>query len=180
MLSIQAAALCSEGPAFPAVAIGCHVPLNHAVLQARIGQRFLGDASSKQTTRRKPDDARGERGRLPRGGATAYDRAVHDATKAERRAARERVSAYHEAELTKLVEHVEEAIARYRAGEIDVYDVDEVIHRYSKTARELWKFCWSGGSGSHVLFAARTLDFWSAEGDEVDWWEEAERRRHRR
>ena len=105
---------------------------------------------------------------------------MHEATKAERRVARERVSAYHEAELAKLVERVEDAVARYRAGENDVYDVDEVIHRYSKAARELWKFCWSRGSGSHVLFAARTLDYWQAEGEHVDWWEEAERSRRRR
>ncbi len=105
---------------------------------------------------------------------------VHGSTKAERRATRERVSTYYEAELAKLVEQVERAIARYRAGEIDVHDVDEVIRRYSKAARELWKFCWSGGSGSHLLFVARTLELWAAEADEVDWWEEAERRRRRR
>jgi hypothetical protein len=105
---------------------------------------------------------------------------VHDATKAERRAARERVSAYFELELAKLVEHVENAISRYRAGEIDVHDVDAVIHRYSRAARELWKFCWSRGSGSHAVFVARALEMWAAEADEVDWWEEAERSRRRR
>jgi hypothetical protein len=47
-------------------------------------------------------------------------------------------------------------------------------------ARELWKFCWSGGSGSHLLVVARTLELWAAEADEVDWWEEMERRRRRR
>jgi hypothetical protein len=105
--------------------------------------------------------------------------AVHEATKAERQAARERVSTYYEAELAKLVEHVESAIARYRAGEVDAHDVDEVIHRYSKAARELWKFCWSRGSGSHALFVSRTLEFWDTEAGQVDWWEEAERRRRR-
>lgn len=105
---------------------------------------------------------------------------MHDATKAERRAARERVSAYYETELTKLIEHVEEAIARYRAGQIDVHDMDDLIHRYSKAARELWKFCWSTGGGTHVLFVARTLELWADEAEEVDWWEEAERRRKRR
>ena len=104
---------------------------------------------------------------------------MQEATKAERRAARERVSAYYEAELTKLVEHVEQAIARYRAGELDVHDVDETIHRYSKATRELWKFCWGRGSGSHPLFVARTLEVWAAEAEHVDWWEEAERRRRR-
>ena len=75
----------------------------------------------------------------------AYDpEGVHEPTKAERGAARERVSRYHETELARLVERVEQTIARYRLGEIDVHDVDEVIRRYSKAARELWKFCWSG------------------------------------
>jgi hypothetical protein len=83
------------------------------------------------------------------------------------------------AELAKLVERVEQALARYRTGEIDIHDVDDVIHRYSQAARELWKFRWARGGGSHVLFVARTLELWAAGGDEVDWWEEAERRRRR-
>ena|SRR5436189_3156214 len=104
---------------------------------------------------------------------------MHEATKAERRAARERVSGYYRAELAKLVERVEQAIARYRAGELDVHEVDEVIHRYSKATRKLWSFCWGQGSGSHAVFVARTLDFWADEADELDWWEEAERPRGR-
>lgn len=104
---------------------------------------------------------------------------MREPTKAERRAARERVATYHEAELAKLVQRVEQVIARHRTGEIGVYGVDEVIHRYSKAARELWKFCWSGGSGSHVLVVAGTLELWATEEEEVDWWEEAERRRRR-
>jgi hypothetical protein len=105
---------------------------------------------------------------------------VHEATKAERRAARERVSRYYESELAKLIDRVDEAIARYRDGEIGLHDVDEVIHRYSKAARALWKFCWSTGSGSQVVLVARTLEHWAAEVDSVDWWEEAERPRRRR
>jgi Plasmid pRiA4b ORF-3-like protein len=31
-------------------------------------------------------------------------------------------------------EHVADAIERYRAGELDVHDVDDVIHRYHKAA----------------------------------------------
>jgi hypothetical protein len=96
---------------------------------------------------------------------------VHGSTKAERRAARERVSSYYDGELAKLVERVEQAIARYRFGEVDVHDVDEVIRRYARAARELWKFCWSGGSGSHLVFVARTLELWADEADQVDWWE---------
>jgi hypothetical protein len=105
---------------------------------------------------------------------------MHGPTKAERRAARERVSAYYEAELAKLVERVEQALARYRAGEIDIHEVDDVIHRYSSAARELWKFCWSQATGSHTVFVARTLELWAAEADEINWWEQAERGRRRR
>ena len=40
-------------------------------------------------------------------------------TKAVRRAARERVGAYHQSQLAELLSHVAAAIDRYRAGEID-------------------------------------------------------------
>jgi hypothetical protein len=56
-------------------------------------------------------------------------------SKESRRVSRALVATYHEAELAGLVEHVAEAIERYRAGEIDVHDVDEVIHRYHKATR---------------------------------------------
>jgi hypothetical protein len=44
-------------------------------------------------------------------------------TKAERRAAREQVSAYHQAQLAELLSHVAAAIDRYRDGEIDACTV---------------------------------------------------------
>ena len=37
------------------------------------------------------------------------------------------VVTYHEAELAGLVERVAEAIERYRAGEIDVHDVEQAV-----------------------------------------------------
>jgi hypothetical protein len=49
------------------------------------------------------------------------------ATKAERRAARQAVGAYHEAEPAKLLEHVRDGFARYDAGEIDAFDLDDRI-----------------------------------------------------
>ena len=52
------------------------------------------------------------------------------ATTAERRAARERVSAYHQAQLAELLSNVGAAIDRYRDGDIDAYAVDETIHHY--------------------------------------------------
>ena len=93
----------------------------------------------------------------------------HVDSKAERRAARARVGAYHEAKLVELIEHVRQALARYEAGEIDAFDLDDVIHHYKRAARELWKFC--SGTGSDALVAAHTLDFWETEGELPDWWQ---------
>jgi hypothetical protein len=104
------------------------------------------------------------------------ERGVHG-TKERRRVARVLVATYYEAELARLLEHVAEAIERYRVGELDVHDVDEVIHRYKKAARELWKFCFLGGSGAYVETVAATLERLTEEGDRPDWWRAAERRR---
>jgi hypothetical protein len=85
-------------------------------------------------------------------------------TKAERRAARERVSAYHQAQLGELLSHVAAAIDRYRDGEIDASTVDETIHHYHRAAGEPWKFCFSRGGGSHAEFMADVLDRMAADG----------------
>jgi hypothetical protein len=66
-------------------------------------------------------------------------------TKAERRAARERVSAYHQAQLAGLLSHLGAATGRYRGGQIDAYAVDEIIHHYHRAAAALWKFCFARG-----------------------------------
>ena len=99
-------------------------------------------------------------------------------TKAERRAARERVAAYHEARLAELIEHITAAIDRYRTGEIDAYVVDETIHHYHRAARELWKFCWSGGGGTHIEIIAHLLYQMATEGETINWWERATPRQH--
>jgi hypothetical protein len=96
--------------------------------------------------------------------------------KAERRAARALVVTYHEAELAGLIGHVEEALERFGAGELDAYGVDEVLHHYSKAARELWKFCFAGGSGAHLKIVALIIERESASGERRDWWEAVERR----
>ena len=99
------------------------------------------------------------------------------ATKAERRAARERVSAYHESQLAGLLGHVGAEIDRYRAGEIDAYAADETIHHYHRAAAELWKFCFARGGGAHVEFIAGLLDRMTADAETIDWWERAAPRR---
>jgi hypothetical protein len=89
--------------------------------------------------------------------------------KSDRRAARETVAAYHEEQLGELVRRVKLAIERFQAGEIDAFEVDEVIFQYSRAARELWKFCNMG----HVEIAARIV----RDEPPGDWWDLGARRR---
>ena len=97
--------------------------------------------------------------------------------RARRRAARELVAAYHEEQLQALLERVRVGFARLDAGEIDAFDLDDLIHHYKRAARELWKFC--GASGSEWERAASTLAFWREQGEEPDWWEAGAPRRRR-
>lgn len=90
-------------------------------------------------------------------------------TKSDRRAARETVAVYHEEQLGELVRHIQSAIERFRAGEIDAFDVDEAIFQYSRAAKELWKFCNLG----QVEFTARVI----REDQPVDWWDRGAPRR---
>jgi len=94
----------------------------------------------------------------------------------ERRAARETITNYHEQQLRWLLEHVRDALGRLDTGELDAFDVDELIHRYKRSARELWKFC--GQTDRDMLFAARTLEYRRDQGERPpDWWEAGEPRR---
>jgi hypothetical protein len=77
-----------------------------------------------------------------------------------------------------LLEHVREGFARLDAGEIDAFELDELVRRYKRSARELWKFC--GQSGSGWLSAARTLPYLEAQGEDLpDWWAAGEPHRRR-
>jgi hypothetical protein len=98
-------------------------------------------------------------------------------SKAERRAARAAVGAYHEAELEKLIERVRDGIDCYDAGEIDAFELDDLIHRYKRSTQKLWSFC--TGSGGQVEMAARTLEWLREQGELPNWWEEATPRRSR-
>ena len=93
------------------------------------------------------------------------------ASSSARRAAREVVAAYHEAQLALFVERVGDAVDRFRRGEADAFDVDEVIFQYGRAAKELWKFCNLGA----VEFAAATIQ----ERNPTDWWERGAARRRR-
>jgi hypothetical protein len=98
--------------------------------------------------------------------------------RAQRRAARETIGRYHEEQLRLLLERVRDGFARLDAGDIDAFELDDLIHRYKRSARELWKFC--GQTGSQWLAATRTLEYLEAQGDEPpDWWQAGEPRRRR-
>jgi hypothetical protein len=92
--------------------------------------------------------------------------------KAKRRAARELVGSYHERELARLLERVREGFVRLDAGEIDVFDLDELIDRYKHSARELWKFCNLNRSQT----IASLIEDAREQGDEMDWWTAGEPR----
>jgi hypothetical protein len=84
-------------------------------------------------------------------------------SKSERRAARSVVADYHDAQLGDLVNRVGDAIDRYRAGELDAFEVDRVLFQYSRAAKELWKFC----NYLQVEVAAAMI----REQPPNDWWE---------
>jgi hypothetical protein len=94
----------------------------------------------------------------------------------QRRADLALVRSYHEAQLTKLLERVQEGFRRFEAGEISAFDVDDLIHHYKRAAGELWKFC-GDLSGSRVRFTARALEELGEEADSMDWWERGNPRR---
>ena len=95
--------------------------------------------------------------------------------KAKRRADQALLATYHEARLADLLEHVRAGFVRYKAGEIDAFGLDELIHHYQLAAKELWKFC--AVSGSQMEIAVRTLERWAERGKTPDWWQDAVRTR---
>jgi hypothetical protein len=96
-------------------------------------------------------------------------------SKGERRAAREFIAAYHQQQLRALLERVRDGFEQLDAGEIDEFELDDLIHRYKRSAAELWKFC--GSSGGQWERAASTLRFMRERHDEPDWWEATAPRR---
>ncbi len=100
-------------------------------------------------------------------------------SKAERQADVALVVSYHEARLADLLEQVRDGFERYDAGELDAFDLDELIHRYKRATRELWKFCGTvTGSGAHSI--ARTIEEVQGRGEVIDWWEQGNPERRRR
>ena len=84
------------------------------------------------------------------------------AAKSERRAALEVVAAYHEAELADLLARVSDAIDQFRAGALDVFEVDRVVFQYSRAAKQLWTFCNARDveNTAAMLRDEPTIDWW--------------------
>ena len=83
--------------------------------------------------------------------------------KSERQKAREVVAGYHEKHLAELVAQVAAASDRFRAGELNAFDVDRILFQYSRAAKELWKFCNTGD----VEVTARQAQLEPL----INWWE---------
>lgn len=92
-----------------------------------------------------------------------------------RREARATVGAYHQEQLRALLEHVRDGFAQLDAGEIDEFELDDLIHRYKRAAGQLWSFC--GTSGGQWLQAASALAYMRDRGEEHGWWVESAGRR---
>lgn len=101
-------------------------------------------------------------------------------SKAARQADMALVASYHEARLADLLERVRDGFERYDSGELDAFELDELIHRYKKAARELWKFCAEMTGGRNASFIARRLKEIQERGETIDWWERGNPERRRR
>ena len=98
--------------------------------------------------------------------------------KARRRAARELIGRYHDQQLRLLLDHVREGFEKLDRDEIDPFELDELIHRYKRSAQKLWSFCGSSSSGWEA--AAITVECWHEHGEDgSDWWAAGEPRRRR-
>jgi len=97
--------------------------------------------------------------------------ASSDRTK--RREALAIVGAYNQEQLRSLLEHVREGFTKLDAGEVDEFELDDLIHRYKRAAKQLWLFCES--TGSQVLHAAAAIAQMRNGGEERDWWAESAR-----
>jgi hypothetical protein len=89
------------------------------------------------------------------------------------------IGRYHEEQLRLLLERVREGFEQLDAGQIDPFDLDDVIlHHYRRSAQKLWNFCGSSGSGWE--HAALTLEWIREQGEEEpDWWRTGEPPRRR-
>jgi len=89
-------------------------------------------------------------------------------------AARQLIAAYHKEQLRQLLERVGAGFARFDSGNLDVYELDGLIRRYTSCASRLWSFC--GSNGEQRERAAQELEHLREIGEEPDWWESGDTR----
>jgi hypothetical protein len=97
--------------------------------------------------------------------------------KAKREAARATVGVCGQEQLRGLLEHVRDGFERLDAGDLDEFELDDLIHRYKQATKRLWVFCEAGG-GNWTSTAAALADM-RARGVERDWWAESASRGRR-
>lgn len=90
-------------------------------------------------------------------------------TKAERRTARERVSAYHQSQLAELLSHVGQPSTDTAPARSTPTPRTRTIHHYHRAAGELWKSCFARGGGAHAELIAGFLDRMTADAEAIDW-----------
>lgn len=73
--------------------------------------------------------------------------------------------------------HVRGGFAMLDAGDIDEFELDDLIHRYTRAAKQLWLFC--GSSGAQSRQAAAALAYMRERGEERDGSGASARRRDR-
>lgn len=100
-----------------------------------------------------------------------------DEERERRNADTEMVFAYHEEQLRTLQEHVREGFARFDSGEINSFELDHLIYQYSRSAKELWKFC--GNGESRIAWAVAAIESRRQSGSELDWWDSGDPERRR-
>lgn len=79
------------------------------------------------------------------------------------------IGSYYQTQLRSLLGQVRNGFEKLDTGRLDVFELDELIHHYRRSATALWEFC--GSSGSERAHAAEVLADMRRRGAEPDWWE---------
>jgi hypothetical protein len=75
-----------------------------------------------------------------------------------------------------LLDHVCNGFAKMDAGEIDPFELDDLIHQCKRSVQKLWSFCGSGGGAWERTSLLLEWEREQAE-PETDWWEVGRPRR---
>lgn len=99
----------------------------------------------------------------------------HGDSSTARRAAADRVGSYHRTELRSLLEQVREGFERLDRGQIDEFELDDLMYHYARAAKDLWVFC----NTARVEQVDHAISAMEERGDRRDWWHDAAPRTRR-